>query len=72
MMGWVGWSLTFGFGNADDGVDDHDDTGAAEDEEGAICDLLEHDGGELGRLLVCVIYRCFTSWTLVDQYAPLQ
>jgi hypothetical protein len=35
------------FGDAEHGVDDHDDAGAAEDEEGAVCYAVEHYGGEL-------------------------
>ena len=34
-------------GDADDGVDDHDDAGAAEDEEGAVGYAGEHYGREL-------------------------
>lgn len=61
MLDWVDWSLTFGFGNTDDGVNDHDDAGTAEDEESAVCDLLEHDRRELHNLLVSVVDRCCAS-----------
>ena len=43
------------FGDAEHGVDDHDDAGAAEDEEGAVGDAVEHYGGELvGRVRIGV------------------
>lgn len=43
----VDGSLTFSFRNAHDGVHDHDDASAAEDQERAECDLGQHDGCQL-------------------------
>jgi hypothetical protein len=48
--------LTFGFGDAEDRVYDHDNAGGAEDEESAVGDLGEHNGCELGGGLVAVLY----------------
>lgn len=37
-------NLTLGFRNAQDGVHDHDNASAAEDQECAVFDLGQHDG----------------------------
>lgn len=42
-----GGDLTFGFRNTQNGVHDHDDASAAENQECAVCDLGQHDRCEL-------------------------
>lgn len=58
--------LTFGFGNAEDGVYDHSNASASEHKESAVGYLREHDGRELGVGLVVVLCLCCGVWLLVD------
>lgn len=53
-------------GDAEDGVDDHDDAGAAEDEEGAVGYAVEHYRGELvGMLGLGVQWAGLGGWDLL-------
>jgi len=42
-----GSDLTFGFRDAQNGVHDHDNASAPEDQERAVCDLCQHDRRKL-------------------------